>query len=107
MSGDWYKCRACDEEFPVEEARREVHADEGYTDTLCPYCGSDYISTADECALCGAIRFPEEMAVEGDDCCIECLEDMRKRAVKAISEVLDKDELEAFLWYFNLKAEVQ
>lgn len=102
----WYKCRECDETFTRDELRVEICPDDGYKEALCPYCGSDYISSADECALCGDIKFPEEMAVAGDDCCIACLEDMRKRAVEAVSKVLDKDELEAFLWYFDMKTEV-
>lgn len=104
---DWFMCRECKEEFTSNELHREVYPDEGYTETLCPYCGSDHISTADMCAICGEVKLPEEMAVAGDDICIECLEDMRKRAVEAISKVLDKEELEAFLWYFDMKAEVQ
>ena len=104
-------CNSCEEVFENPMRQTIYDGDAGYAayksyfDYSCPHCGGDDWDEVGECELCGATKSETFMSGRAHFC-LDCLEELRDRALELLRAGLYEDEYRAFVDFYDMQARI-
>jgi DNA-directed RNA polymerase subunit RPC12/RpoP len=105
------RCSECGEIFDnphrvtMEDSDVGAAAFRKYVEYACPHCGSDEWDEVGECELCGSMKSETFMSGRAHFC-LECLDELRDRALELLRAGLCEDEYRAFVDFYDMNARI-